>query len=292
MGIATFSKGKMMQTIGILHPGEMGISVAASAQNNGHLVYWASEGRSDGTHERAAKFGLTDACTVAHLCAECSILISVCPPHAAETVARDVLAAGFMGLYVDANAISPQRAAHIGQMMVEAGIAFVDGGIIGGPAWEPGRTWLYLSGSRAEEIAGCFSKGPLMTQVLGEAMNTASALKMCFAAYTKGTTALLAAILATAESLGVREALFEQWNRDGSDFAGQTTQRVRRVTAKAWRFVGEMEEIAATFREAGLPGDFHDGAVEVYRRLASFKSAAVTPSLEEVLTALLPFEDK
>ena len=118
-------------------------------------------------------------------------------------------------------------------------------------------------------------------------MSTASALKMCFAAYTKGTTALLAAILATAESLGVREALFEQWNRDGSDFAGQTTQRVRRVTAKAWRFAGEMEEIATTFREAGMSGDFHAAAADIYRRLASFKGATTTPSLEDVLDALL-----
>jgi 3-hydroxyisobutyrate dehydrogenase-like beta-hydroxyacid dehydrogenase len=276
-----------LQRIGILHPGEMGISIAASAQNNGHLVYWASEGRSTYTRERAAKFGLTDARTVANLCAECSILLSICPPHAAETLAQDVLSSSFAGLYVDANAISPQRAAQIGQMMTDADIGFVDGGIIGGPAWKPNSTWLYLSGPRAEEIAGCFSNGPLMTQVLGEAMNTASALKMCFAAYTKGTTALLAAILATAESLGVQEALFHQWDRDGSDFAGQTTLRVRRVTAKAWRFAGEMEEIAATFREAGLPGDFHDGAAEIYRRLTSFKEAETTPSLGEIVSALL-----
>ena len=276
-----------LQRIGILYPGEMGISIAASAQNNGHLVYWASEGRSVETQARAEKFELNDAQTLHELCKECDILMSVCPPHAAETVAREVLAAGFNGLYVDANAISPQRAAHIGQMLAQAGISYVDGGIIGGPAWEPNRTWLYLSGPRAEEIARCFSAGPLMTHVLGDEINTASALKMCFAAYTKGTTALLSAILATAESLGVREALFEQWNRDGSDFAGQTVQRVRRVTAKAWRFAGEMEEIAATFREAGLPGDFHAGAADIYRRLAPLKDAPNTPLMEEVLAALL-----
>src|SRR5688572_30509310 len=95
------------QRIGILHPGDMGISIAASAQNAGHQVYWASEGRGPDTQARAAKFELRDVGTLANLCAECQIILSVCPPHAAEEVAQEVLAAGFSGLYLDANAIAP-----------------------------------------------------------------------------------------------------------------------------------------------------------------------------------------
>jgi 3-hydroxyisobutyrate dehydrogenase-like beta-hydroxyacid dehydrogenase len=250
-------------------------------------VYWASEGRSPATRARAEKIGLRDAGTLANLCAECAIVVSVCPPHAAESVADQVIATGFQGRYLDANAIAPQRAAKIGQAMAAAGVAFVDGGIIGGPAWEPGSTWLYLSGPQADEIAACFAAGPLETHVLGAALGTASALKMTYAAYTKGTTALLCAILATAEELGVREALAEQWNRDNAGFAEATDLRVRRTTAKAWRFVGEMEEIAATFREAGMPGEFHAAAADIYRRLAQFKDAPATPALDDVLAALL-----
>ncbi len=110
---------------------------------------------------------------------------------------------------------------------------------------------------------------------------------MCFAAYSKGTTALLSAVLAAAEALDVREELAQQWSRNGSDFAEQAAQNVRQVTAKAWRFVGEMEEIAATFSEAGVPGDFHLAAADIYRRMANFKGVSVTPSLEDVLAALL-----
>ncbi len=109
---------------------------------------------------------------------------------------------------------------------------------------------------------------------------------MCFAAYTKGTTALWGAVLTTAQGLGVRGELEEQWSLDGSGSVDQIQSRVRRATAKAWRFVGEMEEIAATFREAGLPGDFHAAAGEIYRRMAPFKEMTETPSLEEVLEAL------
>jgi 3-hydroxyisobutyrate dehydrogenase-like beta-hydroxyacid dehydrogenase len=275
--------------IGILHPGQMGISVAASAQNSGHDVYWVSEGRSAQTRERAEKFNLHDAHTLSGLCETCSIIVSVCPPHAAEEVANQALAHSFAGLYLDANAISPQRAIRIGQKVTEAGATFVDGGIIGGPAWEPGRTWLYLSGpgQSAHVVASCFAAGPLETSVIGEAIGKASALKMCFAAYTKGSTALLCAILAAAETLGVRKELERQWSRGGSDFAEQTSQRVRRVTAKAWRFAGEMDEISETFDQAGCPGGFHAAAAVIYRRIAHFKDAPSTPRLEDVLAALV-----
>ena len=275
------------QRLGILHPGEMGISLAASAQNSGREVYWSSEGRSSATQARAARFGLRDAGSLAALCAACEVVVSVCPPHAAEAQARDVVAAGFRGLYVDANAISPQRAVEIGRLMAEAGVIFVDGGIIGGPAWKPGSTWLYLAGPNAAAAAACFAAGPLETRLLGDEIGTASALKMCYAAYTKGTTALLCAILATADRLGVREALYQQWDQDEAGSAHRIHQRVRMVTAKAWRFVGEMEEIAATLDMAGLPPGFHLAAADVYRRLAPFKDAAETPSLEAVLTALI-----
>jgi 3-hydroxyisobutyrate dehydrogenase-like beta-hydroxyacid dehydrogenase len=276
-----------MSKIGILHPGEMGISVAASAINSGYEVYWVSQGRSDKTRSRAEKHGLMEVSSPAELCQMCDIILSVCPPHAAEDVARSIIAANFKGLYLDANAIAPQRSIKIGQILEEAGIRFVDGGIIGGPAWTPKETWLYLSGSSAEQIAVCFSNGPLETKIIGEEIGRASALKMCYAAYSKGTTALLAAILATAESLGVRENLYEQWDMDSTGFSDQVNQRVRRVTAKAWRFEGEMKEIASTFQEAGLSDNFHEAAAEIYHRMADFKDSTDTPPLKDVIKALI-----
>ena len=274
------------EKVGILHPGMMGICVAATVQNSGHTVCWASEGRSRQTRERAEKFNLCDSATLAAMCETCTVIVSVCPPHAAEEVAGQVMAQSFKGLYLDVNAISPQRAIRIGNAMKEAGVTFVDGGIIGEPAWEPGKTWIYLSGDKAQEAAGCFSAGPLETSVVGEAVGKASSLKMCYAAYTKGTTALLCAILATAEVLGVRRELQIQWSRDWANFGEQSAERVRKVTAKAWRFAGEMAEIAATFREAGMPGEFHVAAEMIYRRIAGFKDAPAIPSLEEVLETL------
>lgn len=109
---------------------------------------------------------------------------------------------------------------------------------------------------------------------------------MCYSAYTKGTAALLGAILAAAEELHVREDLYRQWNEDDPKFSEQAERRVRRSASKAWRFAGEMDEVAATFREAGQPGDFHAAAALVYRRLAKFRGSPAMPSIEDLIAAL------
>ncbi len=273
--------------IGILHPGAMGISIAASALHSGQRVCYASEGRSEATRSRAAEHNLRDLGTLRAVCRECSIIMSVCPPHAAEEVAEQVIAAGIPGPLSGRQRHRTREAQQIGQMLSQAGISFVDGGIIGGPAWTSGETWLYLSGEEAKRIAACFSAGPLETSIIGEEIGKASAIKMCYAAYSKGTTALLTAILALAEFSGVREELSAQWERDEPGFSEGAERRARRATAKAWRFAGEMDEIASTFESAGLPGGFHRASGEIYRRMEHFKDLGESPELYLVLDALL-----
>jgi 3-hydroxyisobutyrate dehydrogenase-like beta-hydroxyacid dehydrogenase len=274
-----------MKRIGLMHPGAMGASVGAAARSNENTVFWASAGRTASTAARARRANLEDAGTVAELVRASEIVLSVCPPHAAEDVAGEVAQLGYSGIYVECNAISPDRTRVIQRIVEKGGAHYVDGGIIGGPAWtrEAG-THLYLSGPRAEEVAACFAGSPLETPVISDRIGAASALKMGYAAYTKGTTALLTAILGLVEKEGVRADLARQW---GDTFTTQTVRRVCANTAKAWRFVGEMHEIAATFKGAGLPGGFHEAAAEVYERLEAFKDHTEPPAIESVLEALL-----
>jgi len=272
--------------IGILNPGEMGISIATSIQNAQHSVYWASAGRSAETIKRAGKYKLIDAENVANLCEQCEIIVSVCPPEAASEVANQVIENGYSGLYLDANAISPHRSEDISRVMTSAGIKYVDGGIIGPPAWNAGTTHLYLSGTHANKVSTLFESGPLSVHILGDNISDASALKMCFAAYTKSSTALLCSILAVADNLGVREALYKQWSFNDPDFAVQAENRVRGNTKKAWRFVAELEEIASTFEATGVPGGAQSTAAEIYRRLAHFKDTNPIPDLREVISSI------
>ena len=273
---------------GLLHPGAMGASVGGALAGRGRRVFWASEGRSPATRARAEAAGLEDAGSVERLAASCATLISVCPPDAALALAGRVAASGFAGVYVDANAVSPARGRAIGEAVLAGGArAFVDGGIIGPPAWEPGLARLYLSGGEADAVAALFAGGPLEAVAIGPEPGAASALKMAYAAYTKGTSALLAAILALAEREGVADALRDEWALSQPDLASGGEARALGSAAKAWRFAGEMEEIADTFAAAGLPDGFHRAAAEVYRRLRDFRDAPEPPALEDALAALL-----
>ncbi|MDD9971583.1 MAG: DUF1932 domain-containing protein [Myxococcales bacterium] len=271
--------------LGILHPGAMGSTVGAAASATGHDVYWCTQGRSRETHVRAEASGLRPVACLQDLADGCDGLISVCPPAAALEQANAVAALGFSGLYVDANAVSPQTAGAVSAVLTAAGADVVDGGIVGPPVREGGSTILYLSGPRAGEVAACFEGSHLEAHVLGPTPGHASALKMAFAAWTKGSSALLLAVRALAQAEGVSDGLLHAWSRFGPELCSRSEATARSTAPKAWRFGGEMREIAATFEAAGLPSDFHRGAAEIYDRMAGFQHGDV--DLNKVLDALL-----
>ena len=265
---------------GVLHPGAMGATVAAACSGT---VVWASEGRSDATRARADRSGLVDVGNIASMAAAADVVISVCPPHGAEAQANAVAESGFDGCYVDANAVSPATARRIAARFEN----FVDGGLIGPPAVRARTTRLYLSGHDATRVAARFEGSMLEPRVLtGGGPGTASALKMAYASWTKGTSALLAAVAALASAEGVADDLFAEWDLSLPGVTGRLAGTAGEVAPKAWRWTGEMDEIAATFAEAGLPDGFHRAASEIYRRLEAFKDSPGT-SVDEMLEALL-----
>jgi 3-hydroxyisobutyrate dehydrogenase-like beta-hydroxyacid dehydrogenase len=239
--------------IGLLHPGEMGAAIGDALRAGGHDVIWASEGRSEDTRARASS--LRDVGTVAALVAEAELILSVCPPHAALDVARATQ--GFAGTYVDANAVSPMRAAEVAALHPR----FVDGGIIGPPPRAAGDTRLYLSGTQAADVARLFSGSIVDARVAPDA----SALKMAYAAWSKGTAALLLAVRDVARHFGIEDALADEWRLSQPELFDRLASAERSAAKKGWRWVGEMEEIADTFEAAGAPGGFHRAAAEVYR---------------------------
>jgi len=274
-----------IKTVALLHPGEMGAAIGACLARRGLRVVWASSGRSATTRSRALAAGLEDLGSVERALNVAELVLSVCPPHGALALAREVAGHGFEGVFVDANAIAPETARSVGRTVEKAGASFVDGGIIGPPPVEAGRWRLYLSGVREAEVAALFSGSNLETIAMRAPAGAASALKACYAAWTKGATALLAAVRALAESEGVEAALLAEWklSQPGVD---KRSEAVTVQARKAWRWVGEMEELAAGFEAAGLPGGFHLAAAELYRRLEGFKGGEAPPTLSQV-TAMI-----
>jgi 3-hydroxyisobutyrate dehydrogenase-like beta-hydroxyacid dehydrogenase len=243
--------------IGLVHPGEMGAAVGAALRTAGQEVLWASAGRSAATASRARDAGLMDAGTPEELAGRCDVVVSLCPPHAAVETATAF--SEFGGIYVDANAISPATAQAIAGTVGR----YADGGVVGPPPWEPGTTRLYLSGAEAPAVAELFAGSPLDAVVIPS--GSASAMKMAYAAWSKGTAALLLAIEAVARAEGVEETLRAEWVLSLPNLSERLESARRSAEKKGWRWVGEMEEIAATFAAAGQPDGFHRAAAEVYR---------------------------
>ena len=157
--------------------------------------------------------------------------------------------------------MSPETARSVEAVV---GTRFVDGGIIGPPPSWPGTTRLYVSGAEAGGVAGLFEDTALEAIVLDGGVGAASALKMTYAAWTKGTAALLVAIRETARAHGVDDELLGEWARSQPRLAERHSRAVEATADKGWRWVAEMREIAATFAAAGQPDGFHLAAAEVF----------------------------
>jgi len=272
-------------TIAILHPGEMGAAIGARLRAKGLRVLWASAGRGVATRDRAVQAGLEDVGTLREALAACDIVLSVCPPHGALTLARDVAAARYRGLYVDANAVAPATSREVALAIEAAGGTFVAGGISGRPPRDGIRARLYLSGRDVGHLASLLTTGELEARALDGPIGAASALKAAYAAWNKGATALAGAVRAFAAQAGVADALVAEWQGNQPD-ALKRIEQLRGAARKAWRWTGEMDELAAAFAEAGLPEGFHVAAGQVYERLATFKDAGTAPPAEVILAAL------
>ncbi|HUJ04606.1 MAG TPA: DUF1932 domain-containing protein [Streptosporangiaceae bacterium] len=249
--------------IGLLHPGEMGAAVGRCLTERGFEVLWAAERRSPATAARAAEAGLTDVGTIAAMAGRAGVLLTVCPPHAAIDVAT--VARGFGGLYIDANAIAPTTAQEVAAIVESGGATYVDGGIIGPPPAEPGSTRLYLSGPAAGKVSALFAGTPLDARVVAGDPYAASAVKMAYAAWTKGSAALLLAARALAEAEGVGDVLLAEWKLSQPGLEGRHAGAARSAAAKGWRWTAEMEQIAASMASAGLPSGLHQAAAEIFR---------------------------
>jgi 3-hydroxyisobutyrate dehydrogenase-like beta-hydroxyacid dehydrogenase len=242
----------------------MGASIAALC--DGETV-WCSAGRSPATRRRAAAAGMTEAGSLAELAERVDLIVSICPPAAAEAVADAVAIEQFGGVYADLNAIAPATARRLSERFEH----FVDGGIIGPPAAALGTTRLYLSGPDAEAVASRWSTPALEVRIVDGGVGAASAVKACFAAWTKGSAALLLTVRALASAEGVGDALLAEWATSIPDLADRCERAAKASGPKAWRFVGEMHEIGASLADAGLPAGFATAAADVYERLADLR---------------------
>lgn len=255
-----------MTTVTLLHPGAMGSAVAAQAVAAGHEVLWVPEGRSEATHRRAKEAGATACDSLAETLGRSTIVLSICPPQAAEDVATTVAAHAFTGVYVDANAISPQRMQRIAEE-IRPGATVVDGAIFGPPPGEPRTARLYLAGDTPSValVEELFTRTALHARRANGNIGSASALKMAFASYQKAARTLAGVAHALADTHGVGDQLTAEAQVMASNILSDPAY-LPSVAARAWRWAPEMRDIADTLREAHLPADMAEATATVMCR--------------------------
>lgn len=266
-------------TIAILMPGDMGHGVGRALREHGKRVITPLDGRSDRTKGLAKAAGLLDVGSTSDAVSEADLILSILPPASAisqaQQVAEAMASTGAKPCYVDCNAVSPDTAIRIGEIISGAGAPFIDCGIIGLAPGKGGGTRFYVSGTDTAPMLALHGLGFDVSSV-GDEPGRASALKMSYAGLTKGTWTLHTAVLLAAQQLGVLPELLEEFRISQAATLRDMETRVSRLPADSGRWIAEMEEIASTFASAGVTPGFHEGAAEMFRLLARTPFASET----------------
>jgi len=258
----------MGTTIGVLHPGEMGAAFAAQARRKGARVLWCPTGRSGATRDRAMRSGLQQMADLSDLLDRAEVVLSICPPTAAVQVATQVAQQGYKGLYVEANATSPQRCIRIAQRLMNGGTEVLDASIFGTPPQDgAAKTALYLAGRRAdvETVASLFEGTAVEPVRLDGGIGAASALKMAHSGYQKTTAVLAAVAHAYAARYGVSGALVSEARLTPRSPLGEP-DLLPGVASQAYRWTPELHEVADALEAEELPRDLALAAAAILFR--------------------------
>ena len=261
----------MKPIVAVIAPGMMGSVVANRLTDNGVEVRSLLTGRSAATQARAKAAGMVNATEEG--IAACDFILSIVPPGEAlglaERLAPAMRAAGKKPVYVDCNAVAPSTVARIAQVVEATGATFVDGDIIGPPpAPDSKNTRIYLSGPAASRVTVLRDYGLNMPVQEGP-LGAASAMKLSYAGFTKGFTALGAAMMLAATRAGTADALIAEMTVSQPALFGWLTRQMPKMPDKAYRWVAEMEEIATFVGEDPAATQFYLGAAKLYERIAA-----------------------
>ena len=278
-----------LNAVGLLSPGEMGKAVARTLITHGMPVLSCLEGRSERTRQRAIDVGIEIVPSYSEFVSRADLMLSILVPAEAQAAATAV--AGALGdsgvgngLFIDCNAIAPTTVCSIGETIRAAGARFVDAGIIGPPPTQQGTTRFYASGADAAEFAALGDYG-LDIRVIGSKIGQASNFKMCYAASTKGRFAIFIELLVAARCAGLYDELIDELRLSQPGVLADMERSLPTIPAKAARWVGEMEEIGATFGDLGMTTSLFAGVADMYR-LVSNSSPYQTHDLETLIRSL------
>ena len=287
-----------INTVAVISPGDMGHAVGQSLLEHGLDVITCLVGRSTRTQNLSRQANIREVATLEDLVTQADLILSILVPSEALRVAiemgKALLNTGANTYFVDCNAISPQKTLELESVISDSGGRYIDASIIGSPPGRQQPPRFYVSGAHHQAMTQLNDMG-ISIRTLGDEVGKASGIKMCYAGLTKGTTALHVALLTAAEVSGLAEDLFMELKYSQSNTLKEMEARIPRIPANAFRWIGEMDEIADTYSHLGVTPNFHRGAADVYQLLsqtpyASENAESIDPNrtLRETIQALVP----
>ncbi len=261
-----------IESVAILSPGDMGHAIGQLLREHELHVLTCLAGRSDRTRQLSEQAGITDVSSINELVAQSDILMSVTVSEAVPGLCREIAdavkATGTDLLFAECNAIAPELSKDMEGVLKAGGARYVDASIIGGPPRHGSSPRVYASGDNASEFEQLRDFG-LDVRNLGTLLGRASGIKMCYAAMTKGTTALHTELLIAAEKMGLTKELMAEFR--GGQQAAVTRMEgwIPSMPAKSRRWVSEMEEVEKTFHDLGLTPDIFKGVADMYRMIGA-----------------------
>ncbi len=274
--------GASTPSVAVIAQGTMGAGIGRRLVENGIEVRTSLTGRSRASAARAEAAGMRPSADDA--IADCAIILSIVPPAEAPGLAARLAPAlarvAHRPLYVDCNAISPAMTLRVAAALSETPARFVDGSIIGGPPQPGGRgPSLYVSGPDAEAVTALAQYG-LLVKRLDDRIGSASALKMSYAGITKGLTALASAMILAAGRNGIAQALRAELAESQPQLLQRFQGSLPDMAPKAYRWVAEMEEIAAFAGDDPATRRIYEGIAALYVDLAADHAGSQTEAAQ------------
>jgi len=270
----------MVNTVAIMSPGDMGHAVGQVLSESGIDVITCTDGRSQRTKNLAEMAGLRQVATLEDMVIQADLVLSIMVPSKAMSFVREISphfeSSKTPTYFADCNAVSPQSALAMAEVINQAGGKFIDGGIIGTAPTKGDTPRFYVSGPDASLVMELDGRG-IIVKAIGNKVGQASGIKMCYAALTKGTNTLHVALLTAASRMGLTDDLRKEFEFSQKSHLAAMEKGISRLPANAHRWIGEMEEIAATFENLGVTPNFHKGAAEIYKMLNSTPFAKESP---------------
>lgn len=285
-----------LKTVAVVSPGDMGHAVGRVLAQSGLDVITSLVGRSERTCGLARKAGIRDVGSLEEMVAQADLVLSVLVPSEAVAVAGRLATArrvtGSEALFADCNAVSPESARTMDAIIADSGGRFIDASIIGPPPGRAQQPRFYVSGEHSGVMMELDGRG-IEVRSLGALVGRASGIKMCYAALTKGTSALQVALLAAADLMELSVELRAELLYSQPEAYGRMEQQIPALPVKASRWIGEMLEIADTFDHLGVTPLFHRAAADIYMHMSKMPFAQESPetvdstrTLEQTISAL------